>query len=39
MTHYALLLAAIDAVALVVYAVVSFARERDYATWAVAGRG
>ncbi len=35
MTHYALLLAAIDAVALVVYAIVSFARERDYATWAV----
>jgi hypothetical protein len=35
MTHYALLLAAIDAAALVVYAIVSFARERDYATWAV----
>jgi hypothetical protein len=37
MTHYAILLAGIDAVALVVYAVVSFARERDYATWAVRG--
>lgn len=35
MTHYALALAAIDAVALVIYAIVSFARERDYATWAV----
>lgn len=35
MTHYALLLAALDALALVIYAVVSFARERNYATWAV----
>jgi Mg2+/citrate symporter len=35
MKHYALLLAAIDALALIVYAVVSFARERNYATWAV----
>jgi hypothetical protein len=35
MTHYALLLAAIDALALIVYALISFARERDYATWAV----
>ncbi|HTX57686.1 MAG TPA: hypothetical protein VMD47_11365 [Candidatus Acidoferrales bacterium] len=38
MTHYALLLAAIDALALVVYAVVSFARERDYATWATSAK-
>ncbi|MGC2131344.1 MAG: hypothetical protein WA629_14765, partial [Candidatus Aquilonibacter sp.] len=35
MTHYALLLAAIDALALIVYALISFARERDYATRAV----
>lgn len=35
MTHYAVILALIDAIALVVYAVVSLARERDYATWAV----
>ena len=35
MTHYAVVLAGIDALALVVYAVVSFARERNYATWAV----
>jgi H+/gluconate symporter-like permease len=35
MTHYAVILAAIDATALVVYAVVSLARTRDYATWAV----
>lgn len=35
MMHYAWLLAAIDALALVAYAIVSFARERDYATWAV----
>jgi H+/gluconate symporter-like permease len=35
MTRYAVLLALIDALALVVYAVISFARERDYATWAV----
>ncbi|MEO7201822.1 MAG: hypothetical protein ABI431_03810 [Candidatus Tumulicola sp.] len=33
--RYALVLAAIDAVALVVYACVSFARHRGYATWAV----
>ena len=32
---YAIALAIIDAVALVVYAVVSIRRERDYATWAV----
>ncbi|HTU69373.1 MAG TPA: hypothetical protein VMF11_03550 [Candidatus Baltobacteraceae bacterium] len=37
MTHYALLLAAIDAVALIAYAALSFARERDYATYADAG--
>jgi hypothetical protein len=35
MYHYALILAAIDAVALVVYAAVSFKRSRAYATWAV----
>jgi TRAP-type C4-dicarboxylate transport system permease large subunit len=35
MVHYAQILAGIDALALVVYAVVSFARERNYATWAV----
>jgi Mg2+/citrate symporter len=35
MTHYAVLLAIIDAIALVIYAVVSLARARDYATWAV----
>ncbi len=32
---YAVVLGAIDAVALVVYACVSFARHRGYATWAV----
>ncbi|HKE36676.1 MAG TPA: hypothetical protein VKB39_04550 [Candidatus Baltobacteraceae bacterium] len=32
---YAVALAAIDAVALLVYAVVAFRREREYATWAV----
>jgi hypothetical protein len=31
--HYAVVLAAVDAVALVAYAVVAFARERDYAAW------
>ena len=36
LTHYALALAAIDAAALIAYALVSFARERGYATWAVA---
>ena len=35
MTHYAVILAIIDAIALVTYAVVSLTRERDYATWAV----
>ena len=35
MTHYAVILAIIDAIALVIYAVVSLARTRDYATWAV----
>ncbi len=33
--HYAVLLAAIDAAALVIYACIAFARERGYATWAV----
>lgn len=32
---YAVALAAIDAIALVAYAVVAFRREREYATWAV----
>jgi hypothetical protein len=35
MYHYALILAAIDAVALLVYAAVSFRTTRAYATWAV----
>ena len=35
MTRYALVLAAIDAVALVIYAIVAFRSERSYATWAV----
>jgi hypothetical protein len=35
MTHYAIVLAVIDAIALVIYAVISLARARDYATWAV----
>ncbi|MDP9110141.1 MAG: citrate transporter, partial [Candidatus Eremiobacteraeota bacterium] len=35
MTRYALVLAMIDAVALVLYAVVAFRGERSYATWAV----
>jgi hypothetical protein len=33
--HYAVVLAVIDAVALVLYAAISFGRERAYATWAV----
>ncbi len=33
--HYAVVLAVIDAVALVIYAIVAFRRERGYATWAV----
>ena len=33
--HYAVVLAAIDAVALIAYAIVAFRRERGYATWAV----
>jgi len=36
MVRYAVLLAAIDGVALVTYAIVAFRRERDYAAWAVA---
>ena len=35
LAHYAVLLAIIDALALVVYAAVSFRGERSYATWAV----
>jgi hypothetical protein len=35
--RYAIVLAAIDAAALIVYAVVSFRRDRGYATWAVRG--
>ncbi|HUA09606.1 MAG TPA: hypothetical protein VMA98_10050 [Candidatus Acidoferrales bacterium] len=35
MMHYVLLLALVDGAALLVYAIVSLARERDYATWAV----
>jgi H+/gluconate symporter-like permease len=34
LTHYAIVLAAIDAAALLLYAGVSFARERGYAAWA-----
>ncbi len=36
MTSYALILAAVDALALIVYAVVSFRAQRGYATWALA---
>ncbi|MGC1380048.1 MAG: hypothetical protein WA814_03355, partial [Candidatus Baltobacteraceae bacterium] len=36
LVRYAIVLALIDAVALVVYAAISFRRERGYATWAVA---
>jgi hypothetical protein len=35
--HYAIALAIVDALVLVVYAAVSFRRERKYATWAVRG--
>ncbi|MFZ0031021.1 MAG: hypothetical protein WAK84_04020 [Candidatus Cybelea sp.] len=35
LVHYAVVLALIDAIALLVYAVISFRRERAYATWAV----
>jgi len=38
MTRYAVALAFLDAVALVVYAAVAFRREREYATWAVRAR-
>lgn len=38
MTSYALVLAGLDAVALVIYAIVAFSRERGYATWAVRAR-
>ena len=33
--RYAIVLAIVDAIALVIYAVVAFRRERGYATWAV----
>jgi TRAP-type C4-dicarboxylate transport system permease large subunit len=33
--HFAVVLAIVDAIALVLYAVISFRRERGYATWAV----
>jgi hypothetical protein len=39
LVRYAVVLAAIDAVALLVYAVVAFRRERGYATWAVRNTG
>jgi hypothetical protein len=35
--RYAIVLAIVDAAALIAYAVISFARERGYATWAVRG--
>jgi H+/gluconate symporter-like permease len=35
MVRYAVVLAVIDAIALLVYAIVAFRREREYATWAV----
>ncbi len=35
LSHFAVLLAIVDALALVLYAAVSFRRERGYATWAV----
>ncbi|HMF28097.1 MAG TPA: hypothetical protein VKE42_04955, partial [Candidatus Cybelea sp.] len=35
--RYAIVLAIVDAIALVVYAAIAFRRERAYATWAVAG--
>ena len=35
--RYAIVLAIIDAIALVLYAIISFRRERGYATWAVCG--
>ncbi|HET9097763.1 MAG TPA: hypothetical protein VFN37_13965 [Candidatus Baltobacteraceae bacterium] len=37
MYHYAIVLAAIDVVAMIVYAAVSFSRSRAYAAWAVQG--
>lgn len=39
LTHYAVALAIIDALAMVVYAVIAFRRERGYATWAVRAGG
>jgi hypothetical protein len=35
LVHYAVVLAVIDAIALLVYAIVAFRRDRGYATWAV----
>jgi len=35
--RYAIVLAAVDAIALVAYAAISFRRERAYATWSIAG--
>lgn len=35
LTHFAVLLAIVDALALVIYAAISFRRERGYATWAL----
>jgi hypothetical protein len=37
LVHYAIVLAVIDSVALVLYAAISFRRERAYAMWAVRG--
>ncbi len=39
LVRYAIVLAIVDAVALVVYAAVAFRRERGYATWAVRATG
>jgi hypothetical protein len=35
--RYAIVLAIVDAIAMIIYAVIAFRRERGYATWAVAG--
>ncbi|HEY5427186.1 MAG TPA: hypothetical protein VIJ77_11600 [Candidatus Tumulicola sp.] len=39
LVRYAIVLAIVDAVALVVYAAIAFRRERGYATWAVTSKG
>ncbi len=39
LAHFAMLLAAVDAAALIVYAAISFRRERGYATWALKAEG